>query len=322
MATVVKNFKVKNGIVIEGATGTLNGSNLVTENASQTLNNKALGGNLNADGNTITNLAAPSSNGDAATKGYTDTAASSAQNAATTYTDTRETAITSAYQAYADQAELDAIAAANAHTNSAISDLVGAAPDLLNTLSELSDALGDDANFATNITNTITTGDSSTLQSANSYTDSAVAALGVGNLTTDDITEGTAQYFTAQRAVDAIQAVVPNFTEVDINGVSTQFAAQSSVATAGQSTVYSFSKTSYRSAELLVKASTADHSEVTKVLLTLDGLDNIAITEYGTVGTNGSLFSVTATVNLGNVDIVATTTNNNTDVLVSGTLLA
>lgn len=322
MATVVKNFKVKNGIVIEGATGILNGSNIVTETASQTLSNKALGGDLNADGNTITNLPAPTANGDAAGKGYVDSAASAAQSAATSYTDTRETAITSAYQAYADQAEADAVSTANSYTDGAIQNLVGAAPDLLNTLSELSDALGDDANFATNITNTITSGDTQTLADAKSYVDAEIASLGVGALTTDDIAEGTAQYFTAARAVSALEAVVPNFTEIDINSVSTQIASQTAVATAGQTVAYSFSKTTYRSAELLVKASTSDHSEVTKILLTLDGLDNIAITEYGTVGTNGSLFSVTATVNLGNVDVVVTTTTNNTNVVVSGTLLA
>ena len=353
MATVVKNFKVKNGIVIEGATGTLNGSNLVTETATQTLSNKTLGSALNADSNSITNLAAPTSNADAATKLYSDTVSTAAETAAIAYTDARETAITASYQtyadtaesdaitaanlytdgevlaldtslkAYADQAESDAVATSNSYTDGAISNLVDGAPALLDTLNELAAALGDDENFATTITGTISSGDASTLASANTYTDGEISTVNttIDGLTTTDIAEGSALYFTAARAVDAVEAVVPNFTEVDINSVATQVAAQVSVATAGQATVYSFSKTLYRSAELIVKASTSDHTEITKVLLTLDGLDNIAITEYGTVGTNGTLFTVTAALSGDNVNILATTTSNTTNILVSGTLL-
>lgn len=51
-----------------------------TENAylsvagTQSMSNKSLGTDLNANSNTVTNLKAPVSNGDAATKAYVDTA--------------------------------------------------------------------------------------------------------------------------------------------------------------------------------------------------------------------------------------------------------
>ena len=54
----------------------------------------------------------------------------------------------------------------------AVSGIIDSAPELLNTLNEISAAIGDDEDFITTITNQITGGDSSTLSSAQSYSDS------------------------------------------------------------------------------------------------------------------------------------------------------
>jgi hypothetical protein len=139
---------------------------------------------------------------------------------------------------------------------------------------------------------------------------------------TTDLAEGTNLYFTNARAVTALEAVVPNFTEIDINAVATQVAATTSVATASQVTAYQFAKADYRSAKFLVKAETGSHTEVSEVLVTLDSSDNIAITEYAIVGTNGNLADVTADISSSNVRLRVTTLNNNTDVTVVGTLIA
>lgn len=148
------------------------------------------------------------------------------------------------------------------------------------------------------------------------------AENGVADSTTDDLVEGAAnRYFTEQRAVDALEAVVPNFTEVDINSVITQVAATQNVAVASQAVAYSFDSAAYRSAKFLVKVSAGTHTELSEVLLTLDTSDNIAITEYAMVGTNGSLGTITAGMNAGAVELLVTTANNNSDVTVSGTLL-
>lgn len=151
---------------------------------------------------------------------------------------------------------------------------------------------------------------------------SFVAENGVADSTTDDLTEGSSNlYFTDARAVSALEAVVPNFTEVDINSVATQVAATQTVATASQVVGYSFDSGSYKSAKFLVKVDEGTHTEVSEVLVTLDSSNNIAITEFAVVGTNGSLSTITAGMNGTDVELLVTTANNNSDVTVSGTLL-
>lgn len=141
-------------------------------------------------------------------------------------------------------------------------------------------------------------------------------------LTTEDIAEdSSALYFTDARAVSALEAVVPNFTEVDINSVAKQIAATSSVSTAGQAVGYAFAKADYRSAEFLVKVAYGTHTEVSKVILTLDTTDNIAITEYAVVGTNGSASTISAGISGSDVQLLVTTAHNSSTVTVSGTLL-
>jgi hypothetical protein len=148
------------------------------------------------------------------------------------------------------------------------------------------------------------------------------AENGVADSTTDNLVEGTTNlYFTNARAVTALEAVVPNFTEIDINNIATQVAATLTVATASTDTAYQFAHAEYRSAKFLVKASTATHTEISEVLLTLDASNNVAITEYAIVGTNGNLVDVTADVDGANVRLRVTTLNNATTVKTVGTLI-
>ena len=148
------------------------------------------------------------------------------------------------------------------------------------------------------------------------------AENGVADSTTTDLAEGTNLYFTNARAVTALEAVVPDFTAVEINSVAKQVAATLSAPTAGVQTAHAFAKADYRSAEYLVKVANGNHTEISKVLLTLDSTDGIAITEYGIVGTNGSLATVSAGISGANVQLLVTTANNTSTVTVVGTLLA
>jgi hypothetical protein len=160
------------------------------------------------------------------------------------------------------------------------------------------------------------------------------AENGVADSDTNDLAEGTDNtgaggannlYFTAQRAVDALEAVVPNFTAVEINSVAKKIAATTSVATASQVTAYEFLGTEYRSAKFLVKTAQGSHTEVSEVILTLDSSNNVAITEYAIVGTGeSSLMTITADyVEIGTTVRLRVTTANNTSVVtVVGTLLA
>lgn len=56
-----------------------------------------------------------------------------------------------ATQTFAASAAANALSSANGYTDTTVANLVGAAPALLNTLSELSDALNDNPNFAAEV---------------------------------------------------------------------------------------------------------------------------------------------------------------------------
>lgn len=148
------------------------------------------------------------------------------------------------------------------------------------------------------------------------------AENGVADSNTDQLTEGSTNlYFTNARAVSALEAVTPDFPAVEIANIAKQVAAQATVATASTNTAVSWAVADYKSAEFLVKIAQGTHTEVSKVILTLDTSNNIAITEYAMVGTNGSLGSVSADVSGSDVRLRVTTDNNNSTVAVVGTLL-
>jgi hypothetical protein len=149
------------------------------------------------------------------------------------------------------------------------------------------------------------------------------AENGVDNSTTDDLAEGTSNlYFTDERAVDALEAVVPNFTAIEFNSVAQQVAATVPAPTTAQTVAYAFAKAEYRTAKFLVKVAYSTHTEVSEVLLTLDASDNIAITEFAIVSTNGSASAISAGINESSVELLVTPTNVSSTITVVGTLLA
>jgi hypothetical protein len=128
---------------------------------------------------------------------------------------------------------------------------------------------------------------------------------------------------TASSALSGVTVGTTAFTAVNINSVAKQIAATTgNIATAAATTAYSWAKSSYRSAEFLVKSKTATHTEITKIMLTLDSSDNVYLTEYGMSSTSGtSLQSITADISGTDVRIRVTPANNNTEILITGTLL-
>jgi len=433
MATVAKDFKIKNGLIVEGTTGTINNYDILTKSsADQTYIQGLVGGVANSqsvanaivlrDANAsfaanvitadlvgdVTGTVSDISNFDtddltegtnqyftnaraqAALAGLYDVAgaADTAYNNAVSYAD----GLASNYDAAGSAA--NALISANSYTDNAVANLVDSAPALLDTLNELAAAIGDDASFATTVTNmvaykqnTLTAGSNiditgntisvtgvdlagaadTAYNNAVAYADSlttsdiaegtseyftnarakaAAADLltgatltnititgtgagltitaenGVDGSTTDNLAEGSTNlYFTNARAVAALQAVTPDFAAVEIANVAKQVAAEASVPTASTNTAVSWAKADYRSAEFLVKIANGSHTDVSKVILTLDTSDNVAITEYAMVGTNGSLGSVSADVSGSDVRLRVTTTNNNSTVAAIGTLL-
>ena len=141
------------------------------------------------------------------------------------------------------------------------------------------------------------------------------------------VTENTYEPYgaatTAQNALDDVLDATTAFTAINVNSVAKQVAATTgNIVTAAATTAYSWAKASYRSAEFLVKSKTATHTEITKIMLTLDSSDNVYLTEYGMSSTSGtSLQSITADISGTDVRIRVTPANNNTEVLITGTLL-
>jgi len=278
----------------------------------------------------IVNLVDPSSDQDAATKKYVDDEISGVNNTidglTTTdiaegdslyYTDSRvKDVLTGSTQTNISITEVEGvliITAENGVGDSTTDDLTEGTTNKYFTDERAVDAVAAAIADGTHENITIT------------YEDGAisfVAENGVADYTTSDLTEGSNLYFTDERAVSALEAVVPNFIEIDINEVATQVAAASSGDASQQVVAYSFAAADYRSAKFLVKVAHGTHTEVSEVLITLDTSDNVAITEYAIVGTNGSASAVSADVSGGNVRLLVTPTNNGSTIKVMGTLLA
>jgi len=291
----------------------------------------SVGEKVSKAGDTMTGLlvlsADPSANLGAATKQYVDAAeadanayADQAEVDAKAYTDTRETAITTAYQSYADTAEADAKTYADGLASTINGTIAALDTDDVaeGTAQYFTDARAKtsaaDLLTGASLTNITITGTGAGL--------TITAENGVADSDTDDLAEGTTNlYFTDARAVSALEAVTPDFPAVEIASVAKQVAAEASVPTASTNTAVSWAKANYRSAEFLVKIANGSHTEVSKVILTLDTSDNIAITEYAMVGTNGDLGSVSADVSGNDVRLRVATLNNNSTVAVIGTLL-
>ncbi len=149
------------------------------------------------------------SNYDAA--GSADTAQTNAQNYADSVADTAQTNA----QNYADNA---------------VSALVDSAPELLNTLNELAAAIGDDANFATTLTNLVATKqDILTAGSNIDITGNTISVTGVDLAGSADTAQTNAQNYAdslagnydAAGSADTAQTNAQNYADSAIGALST-----------------------------------------------------------------------------------------------------
>lgn len=239
--------------------------------------------------------------------------AAAAETAANSYTDGEITTALTTAQGYATTAYNDAVAHADALDTD---DIAEGANNLYFTDSRAQQSAMD---MLTSVNTSLTN-----IQiSQNAFGGlNIIAENGVADSNTDDLAEGSENlYFLDERAIDAVSGadIYPN--AVILANVAKQVATSTLRATAGTHVGVAFAKADYRSAEFLVKVAYGDHTEISKVLLTLDVNDNIAITEYGIVGTNGSGMTVSAGISGTDAQLLVTTANNNTTVTVVGTLL-
>ena len=194
-----------------------------------------------------------------------------------------------------------------------VTEIVGASESQTLTNKTISGS----SNTISNIGNSSLTNSSITINgNATSLGDSVT-------LDTDDISEGTNQYFTDARARAAVDGTDRSFTSVAINEVSKEVAATTgNIVSAAATTAYAWAKADYRSAKFMVKIKNGSHTEVSELLVTLDTSDSVYLTEYGMSSTSGtSLGTITADVSGSDVRIRVTPANNNSEVIVAGTLL-
>lgn len=219
--------------------------------------------------------------------------------------------------------------ATQSYVDTAVSNLVDGAPGLLDTLNEIAAAINDDANYFTTISNNLAAKldlAGGTLTGALTLHADPSSALHAATKQYVDAAESAAQSAaesTAQAALDDVLDGTTDFTALDVNSVSRQVAATTgNIVTAASTAVISWNKTDYRSAKILVKAKNGSHTHISEVIVTLDTSDNIALNEYGITTTNGSLMTIDADINSGNVRLLVTPAHNNTEVMAHATLLA
>ena len=283
---------------------------------------------------------------------YTDTALGS-------YTTTANLDTTIDGYGYLKSADLSGYAT-EAFVGTAIDNLVDGAPGLLDTLNEIAAAINDDENYATTITTalsgkqatlTASTGitiDGSNNISVTSNTYDAYGAAATAQSNAEDYADGLASNYdpagaaataqsnaedyadglasnydaagTAAGLVDDLKDGTTPFTEINVNSQAKQIAAEASSLGSVVVTAYQWPKSDYRSGKFLVKIDNQTDNEMSEILVTLDSSDNIAITEYAIVGTNGSRGTITADVSGSNVRIRVNPVNDSV-IKISGTLL-
>jgi hypothetical protein len=283
----------------------------------------------------LTLSGAPTSNLHAATKAYVDSAESNAISTASSDATSKANAAQAAAEATASsdatskanaaQAAAEATASADATSKANAAEAAAIAhADALTTddVAEGTTQYFTDARAKSSAASLLTGASLTNITITGTGAGLTITAEnGVADSTTTDLAEGTNLYFTDARARTAVDGTNRSFTSVELNSVAKQVAATLSAPTAGIQVAHAFAKADYRSAEYLVKVAYGTHTEISKVLLTLDSSDNIAITEYGIVGTNGSASSISAGISGANVQLQVTTANNNSTVTVMGTLL-
>ena len=374
MATVDKNFRIKNGLVVEGTTGTINGNNILTESAGDSYILNLVGGSTlvkSVDSTTFTvdgsgNLTVNSgvfdvygaaSSAQTAAQSYADGlasnydaagAAATAESNANIYTDGQITSALTAAQGYATTAQgnaesyadavgTSAVSSANTYTDGKVADLVGMAPSLLNTLEKIDAAIANDANFSTTLLNDIATAQST----AESYTDTAISTevtnrnSAIATAKTEALTsaesyaEGLASNYDAAGSAGSAQSAAESYADSLVqNGNSsatptyqalnlgnyTELVSGWSSTSNGSTFVPLSWNANYGTAKLTVHVRDGVHSQASEVLIARDSANNIAITEYAIITTNGALADISAIYAGGVISLTVSPINGHTTV--------
>ena len=322
---------------VHGVTGSVVGTT-----DSQTISNKTLGSDLAAGGYKVSGLAAPTANADAATKSYVDTAISDLVDGAPALLDT-----------------LNELAAAIADNPSYATDI---ATSLGEKVAKAGDSMtgnldfggshkvtslaaptsnGDAANKlyvdnAQSAAETYADGVASTAQSnAETYAD-GVASTAQTNA--QNYADGLATNYDAAGSASTAETNANNYTDTAISngdsnaeptykgvklGFYTEMVSGWADTNSGSPFVPLTWNTSYGTAKLVVHVRSGSHTQASEVLIARDSSNNLHITEYATVTTNGALADISASVSGSTVSLVVTPTagHNATEAVASGQIM-
>ena len=251
--------------------------------------------------------------------------ATTAENNAKSYTDGEITTALSTAQGYANTAESNA----NSYTDTEINalttdDIEEGVNNLYYTDNRVDNEI---VNYLTS-NNVVATNIDFQLLAGQLH---ITAENGVADSTTDDLAEGTTNlYFNNGRAIDAISGNLIQPEKIDIAMYRREEATQQYVASASTVDVHTLSAP-YESVKYLVRVVGMDggvkHSQITEILMTVDGNNNIAITEYGNVHTSTNplaTFSAAMTGALPNFvpTLTATTAVSGCEIIAAATMLS
>jgi hypothetical protein len=155
------------------------------------------------------------------------------------------------------------------------------------------------------------------------------AENGVDDSTTDDLTEGSLnKYASYENVHEHITNQTIHPVAVEISNYRKEEATQQSVSSASTVNVHTFGYP-YESVKYLVRVVGWDggvkHSQITEILMTVDGNDNVAMTEYGNVHTSTNpLASFSATFDAGSnlYSLTATTAVSGCEIIAAATMLS
>lgn len=217
------------------------------------------------------------------------------------------------------EATLETEAVNKKQLDKAFRDLVGTAPETLDTIYEIAEALHGNANIVNTITDTITAGDATTLTSAKSYTDTKVTdAL---NTAEDDATTkanaakqgavAEAKSYTDTK-ISAAETNATNYTntkladyytkaEIDESqeAQDTRIAALEAAPT-GAGTVYDFSRTEAVKTGDKIKLSDGTVKDVWRLCVERTGVQNIFTIDISTIGKISKIVRLNGTLTQAN----------------------
>ena len=250
---------------------------------------------------------------------YTDTAVSNLVNGAPALLDTLGELATALQENPDIISDLQDIAAGKQGTLTASTGITIDGSNNISVTANTYDAYGAASTAQANAEDYADTVAGTAESNAKSYADGLASSYDASGAAAQALTDANSY---TDGYVGAVLDGSEPFTAINVNSVSLQKAVQTNLASiATGSSILSWAKTDYASAKLWVKFATATHSQISEVLLTTDSSNNVAITEFAEVGTNGSLGTVTGVYNSGNLAIQVDTVYANTEVTVVATLI-